>query len=546
MSKKTENKLPFDVVRNLGIFNGEFHQHLDTEDIVEKIKKKENFKGVVKLGSIPITTTQEQMELYLNDVPSYYQKSYNFIPFMSWEVETNDEKEITSITLIQKIKGKYYKVISDNDYGILKSRFQLDEKGNFKNYEKCKLIPYNGEMKIYSLDKSDKYRVRLHEDFTHEIKDGVLDGVTVRNYKGGYETETTTYKKGKKEGLYENTQSDVKGNYVNGKKDGDWKEKLNLWDFIKGDKSDSSIRDILSEFRYSLDDNHLYNVKYNNGVLDGEFSKEGYPEVKGYFMNGLVCGDLELKKHNKTESFPFINNKLNGVFTITENETSYSKKEKTITYKMGEFVEEKQTNTIGWNDYQSIKNPNHHLIFWKNSLRGYDRENYRWMNDKLIKGFHSFLPNEVSELLKEYEDMKENNYQLVYFNIGEVSGGILDEDGRWENKIKPSFYENNMGWYWENYHSLYGFVIGNEFYVMNEETPLLINKNWYDDWYSKNSNHYEDSYPFPSEESKKFIENWISELNEMDELRSLRKKKEEEEKEEETKEKVSLESFPMD
>jgi len=549
MSKqKTENTLPFDVVRNLGIFNGEFHQHFDTSDIVKKIRNEKNFKGVVKLGSIPITSSQEQMELYLNDNPSWREKKFKHIPLMSWEVETNDEKEITSITLIQKIKGKYYKVISDNDYGILKSRFQLDEKGNFKNYEKCNLIPYNGELKIFSLDKSsDRYFYRLHKGFIHQIKDGVLDGVSVRNYKN-YESETITYKKGKKDGLYKNTESYVEGNYVDGKKDGIWKEKLNLMNFIRVDSKDSVGRDIQSGYNHSLDNTILYDVKYNHGVLDGNFSlSSSYLKVKGYFMNGMVCGDLEIEKHNEKKVFPFINNKLNGVFTIIVDETSYSKHERIITYKMGEFVEDKQTNNIGWNDYKSIKNINHHLIFWNNSLKGYDRENYQWMNDKLIKGFHGLLPNEVSELLKEYEDMKEKGYQLVYFNIGEVSGGILNEEGGWDtNQIKPYNLENDMGWSWDKYHSLYGFNIGNEMYLMDEETPLLIKKQWGSDWEESYSSHYTDSYSFPSKESKKLIENWISELNEMDELRTLRDKKKEEENEEENEEKVSLESFPMD
>ena len=83
-------------------------------------------------------------------------------------------------------------------------------------------------------------------------------------------------------------------------------------------------------------------------------------------------------------------------------------------------------------------------------------------------------------------------------------------------------------------------------YLMDEETPLLIKKRWGSDWEEYYSSHYTDSYSFPSKESKKLIENWISELNEMDELRTLRDKKKEEENEEENEEKVSLESFPMD
>ena len=74
MSKKVENQKPFDVVRNEGIFNGIYHNCGGNEDVLKKILGKrydegfrKNIKKVVRMGTIPITTSKEQMNGFINE-----------------------------------------------------------------------------------------------------------------------------------------------------------------------------------------------------------------------------------------------------------------------------------------------------------------------------------------------------------------------------------------------------------------------------------------------------------------------------------------------
>lgn len=489
MSKKETIKKPFDVVMNEKIFLGDSHRKGGgNDDILEHLIQKRwgdgdlqpNIKRVVKMGTIPITSSNEEMNNYLSDNDlSWYDKKYKYIPYMDWEVETNDKGEYSSITLIQKINGRYYKVISKKDYGIIKSRFQLDEKGNFKNYEKCDLVPYEGEMEIYSVDKSEKDYPTSHLEYSLNIKDGLLDGKSIRFYKGNdYNEEITNYKKGNKDGEYENQKTLVKGNYVNGKKDGDWVESLNLSKMFDV----SSISDRIDLYEWRLKGN--FNVKYVNGKLNGKFSNDS--NIIGYFIDGKLCGDLSVDGF----TIPLINNLIHGSIKKEKDGYRYGKRIQTLSFEMGEFLSYIDMDNRDSEKEITIEKPNNTKFIFKR-FDGDDthRENNVWMNKDIVDGFYNKIPKKVKdyipEISKEIDNPQlEERYRLVYYNMDDEKtyGGITNESGRFVNRILPE-YEGRRDFYsyeheFKQYNSIYGFYIQNKFYVMDDnKKSILVSEN---------------------------------------------------------------------
>lgn len=489
MSKKVENQKPFDVVRNEGIFNRIYHNCGGNEDVLKKILGKgydeefqKNIKKVVRMGTIPITTSKEQMNGFINENHLGWKNKFNHIPYMDWEVETNDEGKLTSITLIQKIKGKYYKVISQKDYGVIKSRFKIDKNGKFENYEKCDLVPYNGEMEIYTIDKSDRGYHSEHLEYSLSIKDGVLDGKSIRYYKSDdCFSEETTYKNGKKDGFYKNEKNGVEGNYVNGKKDGDWVENLNLRKMF-----DSETLRIKFErfYLYNLISN--FNVKYVNGKLNGKFHGK---DVSGYFIDGKLCGELIVDG----VKINLINNLINGSIIIKQKGFHYGECVETLTFDMGEFisyVKEDDRNGKGEITYQ--KHHDSYLIFKKFDMGDTHRDNYHWMNKDLVEGFYTLIPKRVKDIIDECSEKFESNdyfsserMKLVYYKIfdekNHIVGGITNNGGEFKNRISPirkrtDYYSFESDYI--KYKSIYGFYIDNRFYVIGKDKkPIEVYEN---------------------------------------------------------------------
>lgn len=562
MSKKNTNQKPFDVVLNEKIFLGKSHMGCGNGDVFGNLIKvkwedelKPNLKIVVKMGSVPITSTQKQMNQYMSDNDlNWRDKKFKHIPYMNWEVETNDKGEFTSITLIQKIKGKYFKVVSQKDYGIIKSRFQLDEKGNFKNYEKCDLIPYDGKMIICSVDKSDGYSYYSHRDFEMNIKNGLLDGECVRNYKGSNgEDETTTYKDGKKHGLYNNTKSGVQGNFKNGKKDGEWVEKLNLKEMI-GENVHSELRKLGG---FSLGVDSLYNVNYTNGKLNGNFQRErgGY-HIKGFFIDGKLCGDLLVGEHK----IPMINNLVNGEIT-SETKYDFGSEKISLEFQMGEFKKYKKDDSVSETPTIEIKTPKYKLIFKEFFNYNSDRTNTHWFNKDLVDNFNFLLPQEVKEILKNYTDEIGNDesgksYTLVYYNLdnGESKGGLTDYYGSFDNYIVPNLGYNNWEFYqfkeeFIKYNSIYGFTIDGKFHMMNDGKVTKVFKGLNSDYLNElERNHIEWNGGFYSKE----IENRFNEIKtkyeKLKDMRIERKKMKDEILRETSVDEIigSFDSFPID
>jgi len=561
MSKKETIKKPFDVVMNEKIFLGDSHRKGGgNDDILEHLIEKRwgegdlqpNIKRVVKMGTIPITSSNEEMNNYLSDNDlKWYDKKYKYIPYMDWEVETNDKGEYSSITLIQKINGKYYKVISKKDYGIIKSRFQLDEKGNFKNYEKCDLVPYEGKMEIYSVDKSDKNYPTSHLEYNLNIKDGLLDGKSIRTYKGDdYYEEITNYKKGNKDGLYENTKTLVKGNYVNGKKDGDWVESLNLSKMF--DVSSIKLR-IDNFYEWKLKDN--FNVKYVNGKLNGKFSNDS--NIIGYFIDGKLCGDLSVDGF----TIPLINNLIHGSMKKEKDGYHYGKRIQTLSFEMGEFLSYIEKDNRDSKGEITIEKPNNIKFLFKR-FDGDDthRENNVWMNKDIVDGFYNKIPKKVkdniTEISKEVDNQYfEKRYSLVYYNLGDgkTYGGITNEDGRFINGIEPEYKGEHDFWRYEDkfqkYNSIYGFYIQNKFYVMDDnKKPILVFDNLSERWWKRYSGNHLIKDLILSDEIKQRLELIEEKFKNNIEIKQHRKDiKEQKEKQKVNNEEIgTFESFPMD
>ena len=68
-----------------------------------------------------------------------------------------------SVTLLVTKNNKLYEVKSDKNYGLIKSRYTIDDKGKFENYDKCKLIPFTGRYLEWDTEHSNYNRSWMND-----------------------------------------------------------------------------------------------------------------------------------------------------------------------------------------------------------------------------------------------------------------------------------------------------------------------------------------------------------------------------------------------
>lgn len=158
---------PFDITMNEELYN--------SIDFLPK-----NWKGVI----VPRTTSScrvlnlfgefQQINFFKND-NSCLGISEQFI-----EIETNDKRQIKSVTLLYYKNNRVFKIISKKDYGIIKSRFEYTGKTRNKDrgvipYSKCNKLPYEGKMRSYIFERN-KVTFLNECNFVNGYKNGVEKG----------------------------------------------------------------------------------------------------------------------------------------------------------------------------------------------------------------------------------------------------------------------------------------------------------------------------------------------------------------------------------
>ena len=339
-------QIPFDVMNNKKLLINKIG---DNDNLINWVKKQPNFKGVIPFYFTPIVENQKQYDLYNFEVSNSQnfvsERNIKGIPLQNVEITTDVNCNINSITLIITLNNKVYKVVSNNDYGIIKSRYLIDSKGLFKNYEKCELVLFEGEYIEYRLNEKRYSDDRIEFNKVFNYKNGIKDGQCKTFYKGDYPYhsfnssnggdiywyELITYLNGKKEGLYENTKNVERGSLVNGKRVGEWivqppkdiripnfnitkRNNDEVFDRIKCNYSNSKLNGkwvgiTLNEF-FGLSESsktiHKIGGVFKNGIMNGKFYSEywndEYKIVKGEFKNNLKFGNWS----NKISDVSFI------------------------------------------------------------------------------------------------------------------------------------------------------------------------------------------------------------------------------------------------
>jgi hypothetical protein len=312
------------------------------------VKKQPNFKGVIPYYFTPIVENQIQFDSYNfnKDENVFYvsKEVVSKIPICNIEITTDKDCNIKSITLIISQNGKLFKVISEKDYGIIKSRYLIDSKGIFKNYEKCNLIPFDGEYKEYRWNnqKIGNGCSELNKVFNYN--NGIKNGECRTYYKGEYPYyykkidsnyeeiywyELFTYNFGKKEGFYENTKKLERGFFLNGKRVGEWivepPKDLRIPNFNQKNNRSYGMEDLdrikcnyvnskldgkwigidFYDF-FGIDNNFGVSKKiggeFVDGKLDGEFYSEFWNNkfliINGNFKNNNEVGKWTFKKND--------------------------------------------------------------------------------------------------------------------------------------------------------------------------------------------------------------------------------------------------------
>jgi hypothetical protein len=187
--KMLKKEKPFDILKNEEIYSS-----------IDNLPK--NWKGVINLEPLFIP------EGYLLDGKFQHivsnLKSWNQITYKQYvELETNDKGKIVSVTLLYKKRKRIFKVVTQKDYGIIKSRFSFSGKLYTKDrgiipHPECKLIPYEGSLKIYDINKDKSVKLIIERNYFNGYKYGIEQGRLFFWDKSTYYNE---YKNGKLDGI---------------------------------------------------------------------------------------------------------------------------------------------------------------------------------------------------------------------------------------------------------------------------------------------------------------------------------------------------------
>lgn len=546
-SNQPQNQKPFDVV-----LNEEFGKYQSN--------------GFSRNWFVPIVKNQTEMdeliEIRNNSYPNYSMKR-NF-PNTLLEVNKDDEGNLTSIYVLYSKGGKLFRVVSQKDYGVIKSRMEL-KNGKYVPYEKCDLVPFDGTVEEYdnhTLIKSISYN------------NGLKDGESITYFKDN-SYEKTTYKNGKKNGEYENTKYGTKGNYTNNKKNGVWKESgKNIC------KSLSNSYESTYDFHFSVkgfiernfgilrgsDFDGLRGVGtvfYVNDVLNGDFNIRGW---EGKFELGLPNGIIKEVTENRWKEV--VETKLldNGLIVSDIYYDSGDREEyEEVTFYINSYEGGLKTNSIklSTNDFGRIPSKltsetNQFLtedVFYtmvKNGFNQFSLEefledfvvlnNTNWNTDEY---YRSSISDKVIVETKELDyGIGRNSNHLNHYLIEECGYPHFEVDERTEwngNKVKnyTLLTSNEYRWVREHIPTVHSLV------KSGEPTKLFIKGELVDETIDGKTN------PTVLEFQKEVLQNLSEKMSSSYELeikREEEKKQKLEEIQQKRKERLGLtvNSFPMD
>ena len=562
-SNQPQNQKPFDVV-----LNEEFGKYQSN--------------GFSRNWFVPIVKNQTEMdeliEIRDNSYPNYSMER-NF-PNTLLEVNKDDEGNLTSIYVLYSKGGKLFRVVSQKDYGVIKSRMEL-KNGKYVPYEKCDLVPFDGTVEEYdnhTLIKSISYKNGLKdgESFTYYKEGKSIRNEETKKWEKKFFYEKTTYKNGKKNGEYENTKYGTKGKYINNKKNGVWKDShknicksLSTSYQSKYDLSEYDVKEFIERnfgvfYSYDWSDlDRVSTVFYVNDVLNGDFNIRGW---EGKFELGLPNGIIKEVTNNRWKDV--INTKLldNGIIVSEIHYDSGDKEEyEEVRFRIFSYEDGVKTNSIqlSTNYFDRIPSEltsetNQFLtedVFYTTVKNGFNQfsleefledfvvlNNTNWNTDKY---YRSSISDKVIVETKELDyGIGRNSNHLNHYLIEECGYPHFEVDERTEwngNKVKnytllKSEEYNYTSDFYPSVHSLV---------KSGEPTKLFINGELIDETIDGETN------PTVLEFQKEVLQNLSEKMSSSYELEikreELEKQREEEQKEKEREEKgLSINSFPMD
>lgn len=569
MKSKVENQKPFDVLMN------------------EHFSEYQSPKRFSKNWFIPIVKEQSLMDKIIeikSKEDSHWLVNFslsNKLPKTLLEINYDDEGNLSSIYVLYSKGGKLFRVVSQKDYGVIKSRMEL-KNGKYVPYEKCDLVPFDGTVEEYdnhTLIKSISYKNGLKdgESFTHYKEGKRIRNKETKEWEVIYPYEKTTYKNGKKNGEYENTKYGTKGNYINNKKNGVWKDysknickSLSTSYQSKYDLSEYDVKEFIERnfgvfYSYDWSDlDRVSTVFYVNDVLNGDFNIRGW---EGKFELGLPNGIIKEVTKNRWKDV--IDTKLldNGIIVSEIHYDSGDREEyEEVTFRIFSYEDGVKTNSIqlSTNNFDRIPSKltsetNQFLtedVFYttvKNGFNQFSLEefledfvvlyNTNWNTDEY---YRSSISDKVIVETKEldYGIGRYKNYTFDEYLIEECGYPHFEVDEKTEsngNKVKNyTLLKSKEYRYSSDFHpSVHSLV------KSGETTKLFIKGELVDETIDGETN------PTVLEFQKEVFQNLSEKMSSSYELEikeiELQKQREEEKKEKERLELgVSLSSFPMD
>ena len=562
-SNQPQNQKPFDVV-----LNEEFGKYQSN--------------GFSRNWFVPIVKNQTEMdeliEIRNNSYPNYSMER-NF-PNTLLEVNKDDEGNLTSIYVIYSKGGKLFRVVSQKDYGVIKSRMEL-KNGKYVPYEKCDLVPFDGTVEEYdnhTLIKSISYKNGLKdgESFTYYKEGRNIRNEETNKWEKKFFYEKTTYKNGKKNGEYENTKYGTKGNYINNKKNGVWKDysknickSLSTSYQSKYDLSEYEVKEFIERnfgvfYSYDWSDlDRVSTVFYVNDVLNGDFNIRGW---EGKFELGLPNGVIKEVRENRWKDV--INTKLldNGIIVSEIHYDGGDREEyEEVRFSINSYEDGLKTNSIelSTNYFDRIPSElssqtNQFLtedVFYTTVKNGFNQFSLEeFLEDFIVKDYRNWNTDDYgrSEILDKVMIKK----QTLDYGIGRSSRIFnkyiieecgyphfeVDERTEWNgNIIKNYTLLTSKEYRWGEEHIPYVYSLVKS----GEPTKLLINGELVDETIDRETN------PTVLEIQKEVLQNLSEKMSSSYELEikreELEKQREEEQKEKEREEKgLSINSFPMD
>lgn len=483
-SNQPQNQKPFDVQNNIKFLENTFGYY-GRESLIDWVKEQPNFKGIIPLHFTPIVENQKQFDSFNFEVSDSGIVSFDDvknIPVQLVEITTDKDCNITSVTMIITKNGKPYRVISKKDYGIIKSRYMIDSKGKFKNYEKCDLVLFDGEYKEYRINPKgwgdNKYG--LNKLFNY--KNGIKHGECKTYYKGEFPFhrvgsndkemlwyEMFSYVNGTKEGLYENTKFLERGYLKNGKRVGEW---------IVRHSDDIYIQNFTKRWSKNIRENETHRIKcnYMDNKLEGKWvgitieeffgidDKTNIGKVGGEFKNGIMDGEFYSEFWNQQYLILRGSYKNNEIFGEWYGKSSQSKP---ITrYKIDDEIRKNLKKGKLWYHWEEGKEEEYltsdEVRDYSIEISYYDGKSSK-MRGRIIHKKETYKNNElISVRIDNEEDMRYtielekginpfNEYTKDWIPNGYKNKGLSivsysgRKDGKLENKIIHfHIRENNL------------------------------------------------------------------------------------------------------